>query len=202
MISLGKNPILIHADGSFENIEQANHLSLPPDLRLHITSHNYHIRFDVSSIWDMLNNLSLIPATHLFTFIDVPFAQTKPLVSRRKVWQQAVLIAPIPDKDFSSDTRMCIEFFIHSTEFKQKDIEVLPFTIPKMNLRAAPDPTGAIFGPYWFGELQRRDCNPRLDLMYSIRMCYAAPQDSRPVSFTFVPLPEFDRRPRTKRRLT
>lgn len=191
---------MIYTDGSFEEIKGADHLSVPADLRMHITSHTDHIRFDISPIWDMLDNLSLIPITHIFTFIGVPFVYAKPLVKQfqRKLWHQAALISPIPDDNFSSDSRMCVEFFIHSMEFLRKNVEGLPFTIPRMNMRVAPDRSGAVFGPFWFGELQRRNCPSRPDVTFSIRMCYSAPQDNRPVTFTYTPLAEFDRRPRAK----
>jgi hypothetical protein len=200
MISLGKGPILIHPDWSQEEIQKADHLSVPPDLRLHITSHTTHIMFDVSPIWSMLNTLSLVPVTHFFTFVGVPFAHTKPLVrpGGRKVWNEAVLIFPIADKEFSANTRFGIEFFIHSTGSFHDHVVALPFTISSMNMRLASDRTGPVFGPYWFGAIQRRGSPPRQDIMFSIRMCYAAPVDNRPVTFTYTPLAEFARRPRRR----
>jgi hypothetical protein len=200
MISLGKNPILIHPDGSMEDIKRADHLSVPADLRLHITSPTTHIMFDVSPIWDMIDILPRSPITHLFSFVGLPIDFATPLVKpgQRKVWHQGALISPMPDKNFSLDTRLCIEFFIHSIEFCVADTEAVPFTIPKMNMRLAPDRNGPVFGPFYFGELQRRDRPPRGDIMFSIRMCWTTPEDNRPTTFTYTPLAEFARRHRGK----
>jgi hypothetical protein len=205
MISFGEvvGVILLHSDGSQEAIE-ADHLSVPPNLRLHITIRNPRIEFDqimfdVSPLMEALNNPS-IPVTHFFTFIGVPYLHTEPLVKpgKKKVWYRGALITPLKDNGFTNDTRMSIEFYLHTGDFNEKDIEGLPFTIPHMNMRLAPDRGGAVFGPFSFGGIQRRDLPSRQDIKFSIRMCYAEPADARPVVFIYTPLAQYYRRPRKK----
>lgn len=198
MISLGKNPVLIHRNSSIEVIEKYEHLSIPSDLRLHITSPKDQIMFDVSSIWGMLNFLYYVPVTHFFTHVGLPYSHTKALVKpgKREIWNQAALINPIRDKQFSQFTRFGIEFFLHSSGFNAADVRRMPLTMPNMNMRLASDARDEVFGPFWFGAIQRRNLPARLDMMFSIRMFFAEPDYKTPSTFTFVPLGEFVRRPR------
>jgi hypothetical protein len=169
IIPLGKNPILLHTDGTFELLTGFEHTSIPPDLRLHMSSNDEHLFFDISELRPSIEQETPLGVCHLFTHIALPFGRTEPLVppGERRRWFQAALISPARDEQFAFATRLFVDFFIHSLNADTRAVVEREFTHPGMRLAA--DNSGPILGPFEFGAIQRRAMPVRRDLAFTIR---------------------------------
>jgi len=99
LIKLERQSRLLRPNQPPEDIGAFDHVTIPPDLRLHLSSPKEHLFFNAEPVWSFLENPSTKPF-HYFTFIGLPFAKTQPLVkpNETKTWHQAMLVLPFPDK--------------------------------------------------------------------------------------------------------
>lgn len=194
IIPLGSSPILIHQDGTEEELQGYDHLSLPSDLRLHLSHRDTHIFFDVAPIWHALEHGTL-PLTHLCTHIGLPHKRTPPVVApgTSKTWFGAEFISPFRDAAFTDLTRLFIDIFIHTIDVPHESISAFPFLMPHMRL--ATDRTSSIIGPYAFESIQRRKTTTYEGLGFSIRFGYVDMADNDS-TYTYSPLGIYSRRKR------
>lgn len=169
IINLKPRAFLINNAHISEDVSEYNHLSIPPDLRLHLTSATHHLFFDANSIWDFIekNNFGFF---HYFTFIGLPFKKASPLVKdgETKTWSKSELVFPSQDKDFNQDTRTFIDFFVHNLSSDIKRKEMPPFIFNNMRPAASE---GNVIGPYLFEDLQRKNVKFK-DVAFSMRLGY------------------------------
>jgi hypothetical protein len=195
IVRLGRMPILLHKDGVAEELVGFDHISIPADLRLHMTHDDRHVIFDVADLWTALEREMPVVPHHLFTHIGLPFGKTDPLVApgSRKRWQQAAIVSPLPDNKFGQSTRLFIDFFIHSISADQSGIENFGFVCT--NMRLARDHHGSVFGPFEFSAIQRHRLPVRPDLGFSLRFGYTELEDNDS-TYTYSPLSIYARRDR------
>ena len=103
----------INKDGKIKDLKEFQHMSFPPDLRIHLTPKNAtenHI-FLLKDIVDSKGALK-VPESHLVTFLSRPFNQFKP---QRKVMRRKGAIISIHSKDrlFTQQTGLFVDVFAH-----------------------------------------------------------------------------------------
>ena len=189
---------MVHCDGHQENLNHCDHLSIPPDFRIHLTGRDEHIFFDISQIRNLIDAKSPIPITHLFSFIGLPNWRSATLVKagKRKIWNEAALVSPTKDHPFTENTRLGIDFYLHSAPLVASEILGSPPIFPGVVTRLACDRPGAIFGPFSYSAVQRRNAPPREDMKFSIRMFYTEYGGIPSASYVFSPLSISLRRPK------
>ncbi len=117
LISITKQTILINSLQEEEIIQGYDHIAIPGDLRLHISSPKDHIFFNVNPVWDFIErSKSLTEPLHYFTIFGLPSKFSREVIDpgKTKSWHQATIISPFKDKEFNESTRLFIDFFIHS----------------------------------------------------------------------------------------
>ncbi len=91
MIALPDKSFLISPDGK-EDISNYDHLSIPGDLRLHLSSKENHIFFDASVAWALQDGEGDEPL-HFFSYIDLPTEQAPFLIGlKKRKWNEVVLL--------------------------------------------------------------------------------------------------------------
>lgn len=191
LISLGSSAILFCQGSEGEDISQYDHLTMPSDLRLHLSGKKERIFFDVSQIWEKVDrNISFF--THYFTFVGLPYHRVPPMVQEGKMksWYQGMIIAPSHDREFNASTRFFLDFFLHTSNIDLDTMVNYPFATD--NMRLAADRSGVVIGPYSFDALQRK-IKPVRQVYFSFRMGYAELDDSE-TSYVYTPLKVFSRR--------
>jgi hypothetical protein len=186
-----RNAYWLKADGAIEDVSAYDHLSIPPDLRLHLSGPD-HLFFDAASLWRVADGSGQQPFAHCFTAISPPHYRSRPFVEpgARKRLNQCAFISPLHDKAFNGTTRLGIDFFVHRWPLDTAVILQQPYIVA--GTRLARDATGSVAGPYSFDSLQRR-AKPRGPLAFSIRMTYVDMEDDASLCF-YTPLPVFARR--------
>ena len=183
LITLGEKSRLLRADGSSEDLSGFDHLSIPPDLRLHLSGPADQIMFDAAPAWVAASGRSPAPF-HWFTFIGKTIERADFLSGgKRRVWNGCVLISPFTDERFDpTRTRVFVDFFLHSVQFS--NAEHAPMCLPGM--RAAHDRQGCTLGPFLLGEIQRRaESSP--SVLCTLRFGFVE-LDNRSGTFLYVPL--------------
>lgn len=183
LIALPNKTILMLPNGQTEEVGEYDHISIPADLRTHLSGQNRKIFFDATHAWAVIDGQITKPL-RLFTFVNLPIQFTPYLAGKQKrIWNEVALISPIQDDKFDpTTTRMFIDFFIHKNS-ADKIIITEPFA--HKNMRLAYDNSGPLLGPFVFESLQRKyPTTP--DLLFTIRFGFAEliPTDA---AFLFVP---------------
>jgi len=80
LIALTQKTYLVRPTQDIEILRGYDHIAIPPDFRLHISSLNDHIFFDATPVWNMLKTSRAEPL-HYFTIVGLPSARALPLVS-------------------------------------------------------------------------------------------------------------------------
>lgn len=190
LIALPKTRLML-PNGAFEEIENSeyDHLSIPADLRAHLSGKKGKVFFDATEAWAIKAGQAAGPL-RLFTFANLPI-QNAPYLSGEKTrsWDQTTLISPKPDEQFdSAKTRIFIDFFIHRN-LDNTTITDAPFAHESMRL--AYDNSGPLLGPFSFEGLQRKyDTEP--ELLFTIRFGFAELEPSD-TAFLFLPFEIFKR---------
>lgn len=188
LIALPKT-LLVLPSGQTE-IKEYDHVSIPADIRIHLSGPKGKIFFDVTQAWAIKDGQVAWPL-RLFTFANLPIKFAPYLYGEQtRTWNEAVLISPKQDGKFdSATTRMFIDFFIH----KNPDEEIITNApLAHENMRLAYDNSGPLLGPFSFDGLQRKyPTEP--DLLFTLRFGFAElePIDT---AFLFVPFEIYEKR--------
>jgi hypothetical protein len=189
LIALPKT-LLVFPCGTTEEVEEYNHVSIPADIRVHLSGPKGKIFFNATQAWAMKNGQATEPL-RLFTFANLPIQSAPYLIGEQtRTWNGGVLISPKQDVRFDpATTRMFIDFFIHKNPV-DKTITNAPFA--HENMRLAYDNSGPLLGPFSFEGLQRKyPTEP--DLLFTIRFGFAE-LEPKETAFLFVPFKIYERR--------
>jgi hypothetical protein len=187
LIALPEHAFLRTAKGASEDISGLDHLSIPPDLRLHLSGKNQHIFFDTSAVFSAQGEKPC-ELVHLFTYVGPPIDRA-PYLSGGKTrkWNQVVLISPFRDEKLNPvSTRVFIDFYIHEAPDILPRIIAAPFCM--RNMRLAFDRSGCTLGPYRFGGLQRRS-HYDSNLLFTLRFGYAE-LEINDAAYVYIPFPQ------------
>jgi hypothetical protein len=169
LIALPKTSLVL-PNGQTEEIKEYDHVSIPADLRTHLSGPKGKIFFDATQAWAIKDGQAAGPL-RLFTFANLPI-QFAPYLSgeQTRTWNEAALISPKQDSKFDpATTRMFIDFFIHKNPADEK-ITNAPFA--HENMRLAYDNSGPLLGPFSFEGLQRK-YQTEPELLFTIRFGFA-----------------------------
>jgi len=151
------------------DINEYQHLSIPPDLNLHLTKsirEKRHLLFDIDLV--NLNDGTLKEDwVHLFTW------RSRPISNYRKpigTWYQAQIIFPSKDDKFTENTGIFIDFFVHKRPEETQLIQYYPYLFEGM--RFAGVNHGNISGPYQFNEVVRGKHRVIPNYLFTIRFGY------------------------------
>ncbi len=194
MIALSAKTHLISSNKPPEIIEEFNHLSIPPDFRLHLSGKKEHLFFDANPVWDFLEKNSNQPF-HYFTVLGLPAKHTTPVGTpgQTRRWYGTAMIFPFKDKLFNDKTRLFADFFLHHLPLDIKTVHSAPFVGDGMRL--ASDHNGPTLGPYDFSNLQRRKPSDK-KISFTIRFGFANIENNNEEMYIYTPLRIFQRRPR------
>lgn len=143
--------ILVTKDLKEIPISGYDHLSIPPDLNLHLTNHRgleRHLKFKTDFV-DHDSGLLKEGFLHLFTWMSKPISSYR---EPRGVWHQAQMIFPPKDNLFTANTGIFVDFFVHNTPDKTI---VGDYQLFDSAMRLVGDNSGYIIGPYEFEHLVR-----------------------------------------------
>ena len=196
LISLEDEVHLLGPNRESEVLLNYDHISIPPDLKLHITGRNEHIFFNMTPVWAALDS-DRPEFVHYFTIVGLPAGRARELVpdGERRTWQEGMVISPFHDADFNDSTRLFVDFFLHNAPTETEDIARYPLVMNGMRL--ASDQQGPVIGPYPFADLQRRR-KPDENIELSLRFGYVNLSDDAESTYIWCPLDIYQRRPITK----
>lgn len=196
LINLESKSFLIKSSSvnDTESINGYDHLSIPPDLRLHLTgNNNRRLFFDAGRVWDFLDNND-DGVFHYFTFIGLPFKKTKPIVGHgeTKKWYGAEIILPPKDGKFSPETRIVIDIFLHTSP-NSVNSGSPPFVFS--DIRSVLNNNTNIIVSYTLESLLRKKKHFNKDVYLSIRMGYIDIENSdENAVYLYTPLKKFEKR--------
>lgn len=195
LIPLEDEVHLLRPGKEVEILRGYDHIAIPSDFRLHISSKSDHIFFDATSLWNLVDN-DRDGYIHYFTIVGLPASKAKDLVpaGKTKTWHEAMMVSPFKDKDFNDNTRLFVDFFLHNLPLNPDDMAKHPFAIDGMRL--ATDQHGSIIGPHSFASLQRKK-KPLKDVAFSIRFGYINLETNKEITYIYAPLDIFQRRARS-----
>lgn len=176
LITLTEKTYLLHPKMDSELLVGYDHISLPPDLRLHITGKSNHLFFDVQPVRDMLNN-SDQDFFHYFTVIGLPASRCLPIVplGGSKTWFEGIIISPKKDTQWNLSTRLFLDFYlsrgITNTDCFLREAMVIE------NMRLATDMHGSLLGPYSLSDFQRKEEGAG-DIQLTIRFGYVEMEEN------------------------
>lgn len=157
IINLGANAKLV-MDGEESDISCYKHLSIPPDLRIHLTStissgRRGRMFLRQEPLVNEEGSLSM-PLLHLFTLISAPvinYPEPRNSSQPKRTWYQGVLISLPADQQYDPErTRIFLDIFIHREPWSADDL-AHGWTLPA-NMRLPKRPA---LGPHYFHELVR-----------------------------------------------
>lgn len=184
LLRLEEVSYLVRPNHPRKELRGCDHVSVPPDLRLHVSGPQDRLFFNTEPVWNFVDG-SGPGVFHYFSFVGLPRHRVPLLVEdgRTRKWDQVVLLDPLPDHQCNESTRVFIDLFLHHLPVDPGGIERAPFCMPGMRL--ARDCTGPLFGPHAFSGLQRRG-TPN-DIPFTIRMGYVEMEDNDAV-YLYTPL--------------
>ena len=160
IFNLNSKSGMFKADGSIWDTSDYRHLSIPPDLRVHLTRASTDTgrdrHFLIRNRQTSPDGQLLSPFLHLLTFISAPVIQyPEPRHSSqpRRTWHQAVLVGLMGDKQYSPDrTRVFLDIFVHQAPCAPASIVDMPLARENMRL---PFGERCVLGPHRFQDLIR-----------------------------------------------
>ena len=169
LIALPSTVRLIGPDGRWEELSGYQHLSIPGDLRVHLTPRQgvgLHYRF-LDNILDQREVVSSAAVARAFTYVSPVIDHCRSMPPGR--WEGgSVIISPLPDAAYSpAFTRLFVDFLVHR-DLGRPELADVPFALPAM--RAAPDRTDYRLGPFPFRSLQRKQMS--IDVFFTLRWGY------------------------------
>jgi hypothetical protein len=145
------NSFLVTSDLNKTSISGYDHLSIPPDLNLHLTKNSgldRHLNFKTDFV-DFDSGLLKDNFLHLFTWMSKPI----PVYHEpHGTWNQAQIIFPPKDQFFTVNTSIFVDFFVQNF-FHETTVKTYPLFDKTMRL--VGDNSGYIIGPYDFEQLIR-----------------------------------------------
>ena len=195
LIALPKTRLIL-TNETYEEIDnfEYDHISIPADLRTHLSGKKGKVFFDTTEAWAIRDGHTTGPL-RLFTFVNLPINDSTYLSGdKKRLWDQVALISPKLDSKFNAEnTRMFIDFFIHKNS-DDSTITKMPFA--QKDMRLAYDNSGPLLGPFSFESLQRKyDTEP--EMLFTIRFGFTELEPSD-TAFLFVPFEVFERRKNKK----
>jgi hypothetical protein len=168
LIALSSTLRLIGRDGSWEDLSGYQHLSIPGDLRVHLTPKKgvgLRYRF-LKSILDQ-PTAARAGVTRAFTYVSPVIEQCRAMPHGR--WEGgSAIISPLPDAGYSPAlTRLFVDFLVHR-DLNRPELTDAPFALQGM--RPAPDRTDYRLGPFEFRTLHRKQMS--LDVFFTLRWGY------------------------------
>lgn len=176
------NSILVSKDLKEKVLDGYDHLSIPPDLRLHLTSHTNlekHLNFQTDLV-DRDSGLLKSDFQHLFTWMSKPIASYR---QPHGSWHQAVMIFPPKDDLFTSNTSIFVDFFVHNIP---NEAAVCDYPLFNTTMRFSGDNSGYVLGPHSFGRLIRGAHRFEPKFSFSARFGYHENSDGS--SKIYIPL--------------
>jgi hypothetical protein len=173
---------LITKDFKETPINGYDHLSIPPDLNLHLTKNNgldRHLNFKTDLV-DFDSGLLRNNFLHLFTWMSKPISTYH---EPHGTWYQAQMIFPPKDKLFTTSTSIFVDFFVHN--FPDKKM-VNDHALFDKTMRLVGDNSGYIIGPYDFEQLVRGSHRFTPKFSFSARFGYY--ENSTDSSKIYIPL--------------
>jgi hypothetical protein len=168
LIALEPKATLIAENKTKIDVSGFQHFALPADLSIHLTKRSpggdppEYVFFDSPKLQHIATR-SLQSPFLMFTYISAPILMNRPF---QGVWDQAVIISPLPDKAYDPRiTRVFIDFFVHAGESTRA---ITATNLAVEGMRVAPDRRGFLFGPFAFEDVQRRTKSTS-DLFFTLR---------------------------------
>ena len=194
LITLSKETTLILPNGEREVLHGYDHVSIPPDFRLHLSGVTEHLFFDINPIWDLIKS-SNVGAIHYFTVIGLPARFARDLVppGKTRTWGPSLIISPLKDALYTGSTRVFVDFFLHNSDVSIEVLSKMPLAMNQMRL--VGDRDGYIIGPHSYQSLQRKKTNGQ-DLLFTMRYGYID-LDDKEATYIYSPLSLFQRRARS-----
>ena len=147
IIAVDSKTVIFKNDNSIGSHDY-QHLSLPPDLRIHLTSPTDHLFIEPDLA--ALNHSCHI---RLFTYVSKIISECSPLSG---VWEGgSVIVSPFEDDQYNiNHTRIVMDFILSAQPMISVDLndEADWFA----NTRRASDQDGSFFGPINYQGFQRR----------------------------------------------
>ena len=137
------------------------HLSIPPDLALHLTAKNGR-RFLRNALTKSDGSLS-DNFLHLFSWLSQPIVNCPPPIGS---WNGAVMITMPPDSKFTANTGIFVDFFAHRNK-EETQIANYPYAEPSM--RVVQDKTPNILTGRFVELIRKRGPQPSPDFYLSMR---------------------------------
>ena len=153
-------------------IDNYQHLSIPPDLNIHLTEGSGkkggHLYFKIDLV-DLEKGRLKKDFAHLFTWCSEPILNYQ---QPHGQWYQAELFCLAKDKDFTKKTGIFIDFFVHNKIQNVNNIINHPCLYKTM--RCIYDDRGKliIIGPHKFNEIVRGDHYIKANFYFTIRFGY------------------------------
>ncbi len=163
----GKTKLM--ADGTETEIDDYQHFSIPPDLGLHLTKtlgENRHLRFNTNLVNQKEGTLTE-DFVRLFTWCSRPISNYRQPIGK---WCQAQIICLPKDTQFTNNTGIFIDFFVHKNREDAQKIPQLPYLDSRM--RYIGDNSGNITGPYEFNKIVRGNHEVKPNYLFTIRFGY------------------------------
>lgn len=182
LLALGPNPILIDGNGTHQRISEFQHLTIPPDLEIHLTRFDRdpsgRIFFDPCPTDRNPVILSLVaPVARLFAYVSPPTSYC-PVLSGFRRKKGAALFLLNGDTSYNPYHSRCfLEFFVHT--FRDEDllrVRNAPMLRDDMRL---PFEGASIQGPFPFAQLVPKS-NRKFTFAFSVRFgyCEAGPEEN------------------------
>lgn len=168
IISIDNDSILITKDLKEIPISGYDHLSIPPDLNLHLTNHSgleRHLNFQTDFV-DHGGGLLKKDFLHIFTWMSKPISLYR---EPHGTWHQAQMIFPPKDNLFTVNTSIFADFFVHNEPNKTA---VSDYPLFNETMRLVGDNSGYIIGPYDFEQLIRGEHRFVPKFSFSVRFGY------------------------------
>ena len=146
-------------------IDEYDHLSIPPDLNLHLTrntGNKRYLKFRTELV-DYKSGLLKVDLLHLFTWMSSPVSLYR---EPRGTWHQAQLIFPPKDSRYSNSTSIFVDFFVHNYPCEDS---IKNYKLFDSAMRLVGDNSGYIVGPYEFSQLVRGNHKFSPKFLFSLR---------------------------------
>lgn len=183
VFSIGRQGTLLRPGEEPIDLVGYDHLSVPPDLRLHISGRKPRIMFNAEPAWAVREGVS--PFLHWFSCIGKTIAMADSLTGgKKREWHQAALFSPFPDLQFvPTRDRAVLDFFLHRLD---ASFDAISPPLAIQGMRLAYDRSACTIGPFPLGGLYRKT---KLDLPlgFTLRMGFIAMEPGHGVC-VYVPL--------------
>ena len=151
------------------DIKEYQHLSIPPDLNLHLTKSigdKRHLSFYIDLV-NHNNGTLKEDLVHLFTWCSRQISNYRKPIG---TWEQAQIIFPSKDNKFTENTGIFIDFFVHKRPEETQLIQHYPYLFESMRFAGVNHRN--LSGPYQFNEIVRGKHRVISNYLFTIRFGY------------------------------